>query len=647
MHFLQRILGAGDGARRQDPPGLIGLSFPDLAGVILFLVLAVGVGEFSLSSWVRGDSPTASFGIAAGARPPALAARLPPGTPQTPGAKTVPGREALSLPGGVSQGRIRLETPGEGPAPVLETAARPALKPTPAAPSPVPPEPRPSFPAGEGSPKKVSRAASPVKPFLPSLEQADKSPSRPTPGAPPPSLPKSGSPPPLKESPRQGASPREGAMAPGQISPQRTAGARGETGAPRKLGLPPAPSPDETGLRVARAFTPEAESGRAALREIFPSPGRPPLEGREPAAAPEPQTAAARFPRMRDVLKEVWETFGLNRVRVGREVVQWDPERDVVEMRPWSSPAAPGGERRPAEAAWKGRGRRGEDLRALVALEGEIRGSLYESVIRAGGSGALALALAEVFRAKVDFRTELRPGDAFSLVAEQWLGEDGRQGWGRVLAAELRTQGTVRRAVGYPSRDGTLRYYDPKGDPLQNHFLHSPLDYTRISSGYSLRRFHPILKVHRPHRGIDYAAPAGTAVRAVADGVVAMAGWSGEGGKTVEIRHDARVSTRYHHLSRYARGIRPGRRISKGQVIGYVGSTGLSTGPHLDFRVLRNGRPMNPLALRRVSGEPVPVEARERFFRVRDALFGPLRDALRRLKAEGSGNVFAAKTKSP
>ena len=281
----------------------------------------------------------------------------------------------------------------------------------------------------------------------------------------------------------------------------------------------------------------------------------------------------------------------------------------------------------------------------MAILKGEIRGSLYQSVVRAGGNGALALALANVFSWKVDFSSDLQPGNVFSIAAEQWISaSNGRRRWGRVFAAKLETGRKVHRAIGFPGENGRLRYYDQEGKPLHNLFFRLPVNYTRISSGYSRRRFHPVLKIHRPHRGIDYAAPYGAPVRAAADGVVVTARWAGQGGKTIELRHQGKLSTRYHHLSRYARGVRRGKRVRRGDVIGYVGSTGLSTGPHLDFRVRRDGKPLNPLRLSRVSGSPISISDRKRFLRVWNLLFAQLDERIRKADSQPGADLVAAQS---
>ncbi|GAB4250695.1 peptidoglycan DD-metalloendopeptidase family protein [Deferrisoma sp.] len=250
--------------------------------------------------------------------------------------------------------------------------------------------------------------------------------------------------------------------------------------------------------------------------------------------------------------------------------------------------------------------------RRQKSLVGRVEGSLYESFLAAGADADLVMAFVELFSWDVDFTRETREGDEFRAIYEQlWVGDEF-VGNGRILAAQYRGQAGIHTAVYYRS-DKTEGYFDPEGRSVRKSFLRSPLRFTRISSRFSLRRRHPILKVVRPHRGVDYAAPRGTPVWSVADGTVRYAGWKGQAGKTVIVRHSRGYETYYNHLSRFAPGIRKGVRVRQGQVIGYVGATGLATGPHLDFRVKKNGRWVNPLTEKYPAGDPVPRAEREAY----------------------------------
>jgi murein DD-endopeptidase MepM/ murein hydrolase activator NlpD len=254
-------------------------------------------------------------------------------------------------------------------------------------------------------------------------------------------------------------------------------------------------------------------------------------------------------------------------------------------------------------------------LRAVVNLT--VDGALR----RAGGNGILLTQLSEVLSWDVDFHTDPRRGDTLDVLVEEIYINGSFYKFGdiqRVVYSgdQISTEGVRFEAAG---RDHA-EYFDAQGRNLRKSFLKSPLSYTRISSRFSRRRLHPILKVYRPHLGVDYAAPTGTPVVAVADGEVVSAGWNGGFGNYVKIRHNPSVSTSYGHLRGYAKGVRRGRRVRQGEVIGYVGSTGLSTGPHLDFRVLRDGRYIDPLRIKNPPAAPVPQKDVPRFQAHREAL---------------------------
>jgi murein DD-endopeptidase MepM/ murein hydrolase activator NlpD len=235
-------------------------------------------------------------------------------------------------------------------------------------------------------------------------------------------------------------------------------------------------------------------------------------------------------------------------------------------------------------------------------LHGRLDGSLEASIERAGGDPALAYAMAEVLQWDLDFTRDLRTDDEFRLLYEELWVEGEPQGAGRILALRYgQEDGRSWEAYEFDGQG----YYDEQGRPLQKMFLRSPMPYSRVTSRFSNRRFHPVLKVFRPHHGVDYGAPVGTPVRVTASGSVTFAGWDGGGGRTIKVRHPNQYVTCYLHLSRFARGIGAGARVRQGDVIGYVGSTGLATGPHLDYRVQLAGRWIDPLSLASVPAEPL------------------------------------------
>ncbi len=236
--------------------------------------------------------------------------------------------------------------------------------------------------------------------------------------------------------------------------------------------------------------------------------------------------------------------------------------------------------------------------RRIVGLQGVVKGSFWESMIEQVQNSDLAGRFSNIFAWQIDFLSESCPGDVYKLIWERYY-EDGKLVFdGDILAAEYRGKKTgICRAIGY-GNDGMREYYTLTGESLKRQFLRSPLTYRRISSRYSLSRFHPVLRIWRPHQGIDYAALPGTPVVSIGDGTVTYAGWRGGYGRFVEIKHDEVYTSTYGHLSAYARGIRKGAEVKQGQVIGYVGSTGLATGPHLDFRIKRDNGYVNFLKLK-------------------------------------------------
>jgi murein DD-endopeptidase MepM/ murein hydrolase activator NlpD len=254
----------------------------------------------------------------------------------------------------------------------------------------------------------------------------------------------------------------------------------------------------------------------------------------------------------------------------------------------------------------------------VVPVAGIIEDSVFAAMTELGEGPDLVHAFADVFVWDVDFSKQVRPGDQFRLLVEKFYDGKGFVRYGRVLAAEYRTSQRVHTALYYEDASGEGDYFTPDGKSVRRSFLRAPLKFVRISSGYTNRRLHPVLKVRRPHWGVDYAAPTGTPVWAVARGEVIFAGWQGGFGRLIKIRHQNGYISYYGHLSRYAAGLRAGQHVSQQQVIGYVGSSGLATGPHLDYRLQVNGRFIDPLKLSIPTGEPIPLEERERFEAQRD-----------------------------
>lgn len=239
----------------------------------------------------------------------------------------------------------------------------------------------------------------------------------------------------------------------------------------------------------------------------------------------------------------------------------------------------------------------------LRALRGQVEGSLEGSIRRAGGPQSLAYRMAGILQWDLDFTKDLKRGDRFEVLYEEILLEGEPHDIGQVLAVVFDNRGRLHEA--YRFGDSGV-YYDGEGRPLKKMFLRSPLRYSRITSMFSHRRFHPVLKTYRPHYGVDYGTPVGTPVQVTASGVVIHAGWDKGGGNVVKVRHGGGYVTAYLHLSRFAKGIRPGARVRQGDIIAYTGATGLASGPHLDYRVQHNNRWIDPLTLKSVRDEPIP-----------------------------------------
>lgn len=271
----------------------------------------------------------------------------------------------------------------------------------------------------------------------------------------------------------------------------------------------------------------------------------------------------------------------------------------------------------------------------VSAVRGDISretSSLIASMDAAGENVQLALALAEIFGGEIDFNNDLQPNDDFEALFERMTRDGEFAGYGAIHAARFRVDGREYRAFRWVDpKTGKTGYYDENGRSLKRQLLSSPLRFEpRITSRFSRSRMHPVFGVRRAHLGVDYAAPRGSAVVAVADGVVVSAGWAGGGGRMVRLRHAGRLETYYLHLSSFAKGIRAGARVKQNQVIGRVGATGTATGPHLDYRMRRNGVFVNPLTAHRQQppGEPIAAAYREQFMRVRDDAIEQLQTTL-------------------
>jgi len=238
----------------------------------------------------------------------------------------------------------------------------------------------------------------------------------------------------------------------------------------------------------------------------------------------------------------------------------------------------------------------------------EIRSSLFAAADDIGLPDAISMQLVDVFSGDIDFYHDLHPGDRFTVVYEVRQVDGEPVGTGKIVAAEFVNKGTAYRAFLWQTPDGSQNYYALNGKSLRKAFLRSPVAFTRIASGFSISRFHPFMQAWRAHKGVDFAAPEGTPVRASGDGKVALAGQQGGYGNVIMLQHNGVYSTVYAHLSRFAKGLKAGARVAQGDVIGYVGQTGWATGPHLHYEFRVNDQQRDPLTIALPNAQPIPAE---------------------------------------
>jgi len=268
-------------------------------------------------------------------------------------------------------------------------------------------------------------------------------------------------------------------------------------------------------------------------------------------------------------------------------------------------------------------------------VAGTIRDSLFASASRAGLSDGLVMEMVGIFGWDIDFALDIRRGDRFAILYEELWRDGERVGDGAILAAEFTNQGRTVRAVRYTDADGRNDYYTPDGRSMRKTFMRSPVEFTRISSGFGNRK-HPILNRMRRHDGVDYAARSGTPIRATGEGRVVFAGRKGGYGNTLVIRHAGRYTTLYAHMSGFARGVYGGARVDQGQTIGYVGQSGLATGPHLHYEFRVNGVHRNPVTVDLPRADPIDPEHRAAFEARAEPLLSRM-DLLQRTRLAASG----------
>lgn len=280
-----------------------------------------------------------------------------------------------------------------------------------------------------------------------------------------------------------------------------------------------------------------------------------------------------------------------------------------------------------SDAGWQSEWTRVDLERRTVVVSGTLEDNLFASMARLGETASLTVAFAGVFAWDIDFHTQSRDGDRFGVVVDKLYREGEFVGYGKLRAARyVSTLGGERvfDAFLYENPEGKRDYYDDDGKSLRKAFLRAPVKFERISSGFSYNRMHPVHHRRMPHLGVDYAARKGTPVYSVAAGVVVDRGWRGGGGNQITIRHAMGYTTKYLHLSRFASSLSVGKRVDQREVIGYVGDTGTATAPHLDFRLYRYGKPVNPLTQIFPPGPPVPDALRSDFEAKKAVLEGEL-----------------------
>jgi murein DD-endopeptidase MepM/ murein hydrolase activator NlpD len=265
--------------------------------------------------------------------------------------------------------------------------------------------------------------------------------------------------------------------------------------------------------------------------------------------------------------------------------------------------------------------------RRVVTLGGVVDRSLFDSLREQGERAELVQEFAGIFVWTFDFSKESRPGDEYRLVYEKYYDRGGFVRYGKILAAQYVTASEMLTAVYYENSEGEGGYYTPSGLSLRGSLLRAPLKYSRISSRYTSARLHPVHQVYKPHLAVDYAAPVGTPVWAAGDGEIVFRGWLGGLGRTVKVKHRSGYTTYYGHLSRYGEGIAVGKRVRQKQIVGYVGTSGTATGPHLDYRVEHRGRLVDPLKVSFESEASISPEEYERFARTKRERLDRLQEA--------------------
>jgi murein DD-endopeptidase MepM/ murein hydrolase activator NlpD len=342
------------------------------------------------------------------------------------------------------------------------------------------------------------------------------------------------------------------------------------------------------------------------------------------------------------VLEVAREHYDLTRIRAGRELrFRYAVGAEVAEAVSYKLDADRTLMVENVSGMWTARVDQIEYERRATIREFTVERTLWGAATAAGLRPADIASLAEVYRFDIDFNTEVRAGATARMIVDELLLDDEVQRLGAPLAVRLTNKGEEYVAIRYTSKDGRSRYYDASGKSRKRPFLRSPLRFSRVTSGFNKNRYHPVLKTRRPHNGVDFGAPTGTPIHAVGDGVVTWSGPNGGHGRFVKLDHEGPYETSYSHLSRVS--VRKGQRVRQGDTIGYVGSTGLATGPHLHYQFWVNGKYVNPLTVPLPKGgESVPDAERSAFEAHRDALLIQLDGAQLHEPDEGDDTLDVA-----
>lgn len=330
---------------------------------------------------------------------------------------------------------------------------------------------------------------------------------------------------------------------------------------------------------------------------------------------------------VRAVVEAASKIFPISKLRIGQpytayiedgRLVHFEYEIDRENLLMISRQADPDSETDEVRVRWVATKEPIQYEIRLARVVGKINGTLFESIANVGEKSKLARGLMEVFAWEINFIRDIKPGDSFRVLVEKRYRNGEFKSYGRILAAEFVNRGSKYEAYQYEDSFEKEVYFNAAGGSLRRAFLKAPLSYTRISSRFTLKRLHPILRTVRAHPGIDYAAPTGTPVKAVGNGVVTYRGWGRGAGNYISLKHPNGYETMYLHLSGFAKTLRVGGRVRQGEVIGYVGSTGYSTGPHLDFRMKKGGTFVNPEKILTPRDESVPAKKVGAFKKLRD-----------------------------